>query len=123
MRHSQTFSDPNITSKGPISARRRRWLRWVFAVIFAANSAHMAAAPAQAREVPFSSEQAITTLANAATSVFAADVDGDGDLDALSASYDDDTIAWYENTDGAGSFGSGQIISTAADGALGVFAA
>ena len=31
-------------------------------------------------------------------SVFAADVDGDGDIDVLSASrYDDDTIAWYEN--------------------------
>jgi hypothetical protein len=38
----------------------------------------------------------ISTSALAATSVFAADVDGDGDLDALSASQDDDKIAWYE---------------------------
>jgi surface protein len=30
--------------------------------------------------------------------VYAADVDGDGDMDVLSASKDDDTIAWYENT-------------------------
>jgi hypothetical protein len=41
---------------------------------------------------------AIATGAYRATSVFAADVDGDGDLDVLSASgYDDDKIAWYEN--------------------------
>ena len=32
--------------------------------------------------------------------MFAADVDGDGDLDVLSASYDDDKIAWYENLPG-----------------------
>ena len=35
-------------------------------------------------------------------SVVLADMDGDGDLDVLSASYFDDKIAWYENTDGAG---------------------
>ncbi|MBN1478419.1 VCBS repeat-containing protein [Candidatus Sumerlaeota bacterium] len=55
--------------------------------------------------------------------VCAADLDADGDLDVLSASYNDDKIAWYENTDGAGSFGPQRVISTAADGARGVFAA
>jgi hypothetical protein len=55
--------------------------------------------------------------------VFAADVDGDGDLDVLSASYDDDKIAWYENTDGGGTFGSQQVLSTLANGAFSVFAA
>ncbi len=30
-------------------------------------------------------------------SVYAADLDGDGDIDVLSASQDDDKIAWYEN--------------------------
>jgi hypothetical protein len=64
----------------------------------------------------------ITTAANSAQSVFAADIDGDGDLDVLSASAGDDKIAWYENTD-AGSFGTQQVISTAADGAWSVFAA
>ncbi len=40
----------------------------------------------------------ISTAADAAVSVFATDVDGDGDTDVLSASRDDDKIAWYENT-------------------------
>jgi hypothetical protein len=64
----------------------------------------------------------ISTAADAAQSVFAADLDGDGDLDVLSASAGDDKIAWYENTD-EGSFGTQQVISTAADGAQSVFAA
>ena len=53
----------------------------------------------------------------------AADVDGDGDMDVLSASQNDDEIAWYENTDGAGSFGPQQVISNLANGASSVFAA
>ena len=59
----------------------------------------------------FGPQQVISTAAHAARSVFAADVDGDGDLDVLSASFLDDKIAWYENTDGAGSFGAPQAIS------------
>jgi hypothetical protein len=42
-------------------------------------------------------EHAISTSANSARSVFATDVDGDGDMDVLSASAGDDKIAWYEN--------------------------
>ena len=42
-------------------------------------------------------ERVITTLADAALAVFAIDLDGDGDVDALSASTNDDTVAWYEN--------------------------
>lgn len=56
-------------------------------------------------------EDIITESANAPTSVFAADLDGDNDLDILVASAYDDTIAWYENTDGYGNFGPEQIIS------------
>jgi hypothetical protein len=70
----------------------------------------------------FGTQQVISTAADYARSVFAADVDGDGDLDVLSASYTDDKIAWYENTDGNGTFGSQLVISTAADGAWSVFA-
>ena len=43
-------------------------------------------------------EKFISTDANRAESVFAVDVDGDGDMDVLSASQQDDKIAWYENT-------------------------
>ena len=35
-------------------------------------------------------------------------------MDVLSASLFDNKIAWYENTDGAGSFGIQQVITTAA---------
>ena len=40
----------------------------------------------------------ISTVADGADSVVATDVDGDGDTDVLSASFNDDKIAWYENT-------------------------
>ena len=65
----------------------------------------------------------IATTADGPASVFAADVDGDGDVDALSASYYDDTIAWYENVGGSGTSWTPRTIATTADGALAVFAA
>ena len=70
----------------------------------------------------FGPEQIITTDADHAISVYAADIDGDGDMDVLSASEDDNKIAWYENTDGLGSFGPEQIITTDADHANSVYA-
>ena len=69
----------------------------------------------------FSSQRTITTGANRAQSVFAADMDRDGDMDVLSASSNDDKIAWYENI-GSGDF-LARTISTASDGAVSVFAA
>ncbi len=71
----------------------------------------------------FSAEKIVTTLADGARCAFVADVDGDGDLDVLSASSNDDKIAWYQNTNGLGAFGVQQVISTAADYPLSVFAA
>ncbi|KGE86779.1 hypothetical protein IX84_19245, partial [Phaeodactylibacter xiamenensis] len=49
------------------------------------------------------------------------DLDGDGDADVLSASSNDDKIAWYEN-DGSGNFGAQQVITTSANGARSVYA-
>lgn len=69
----------------------------------------------------FSDPQIISLSAGRARSVDAADLDGDGDNDALSASFQDDKIAWYENTDGLGSFGPETVISSAANGAESVF--
>ena len=54
-------------------------------------------------------------------SVYAMDLDGDGDVDVLSASQLDDKVAWYPNL-GNGSFGQQHVISTVADGARSVFA-
>jgi PKD repeat protein len=56
-----------------------------------------------------------------AGTIYSADLDGDGDMDALSASGNQDKIAWYEN-DGTGNFGSQQIITTNAADAIFVHA-
>jgi len=63
----------------------------------------------------------ISSNADEAKSITTSDIDGDGDLDVLSASYGDDKIAWYENTDGLGNFSSENIININADGAISVF--
>jgi hypothetical protein len=54
----------------------------------------------------------ISAQAPSTNNVFAADIDGDGDTDALSSSYTENKIAWYEN-DGSQNFTSHTI-----DGAL-----
>ncbi|WP_026449934.1 FG-GAP-like repeat-containing protein [Aequorivita capsosiphonis] len=70
----------------------------------------------------FSEARIITTNALEARSVFGADIDNDGDLDVISASFNDDKIAWYENKNGLGNFGAQQVISSVADGAHYVYA-
>ncbi len=52
-----------------------------------------------------------------------ADLDGDGDLDAMGATVFLDIISWFENLDGLGNFGPRNIISNTADGANDVIAA
>ena len=70
--------------------------------------------------MPFT-ERAISTTAAFATSVFATDVDGDGDTDVLSASQLDDKIAWYENDGASPPSFTERVISTVADLATCVF--
>ncbi len=60
--------------------------------------------------------------ATTAFSVFATDVDGDGDTDVLSATRDDNKIAWYENNGGSPPTFTERVVSTTAGGALAVFA-
>lgn len=52
-----------------------------------------------------------------------ADLDNDGDLDAMGATVFLDIISWYENIDGLGNFGPRNIISNIADGAHDVIGA
>ena len=55
--------------------------------------------------------------------MYAADLDGDGDADVLSASSVDNRIAWYENDlQGSGSFQTGKTITQNADSATSVYA-
>ena len=62
----------------------------------------------------------IATDAEGAVSVYAIDMDGDQDMDVLSASSGDDKIAWYEN-DGSQNF-TPHDISITADIAQSVYA-
>ncbi len=71
---------------------------------------------------PTFAERVISTVAMSARSVFATDVDGDGDTDVLSASVDDDKIAWYENVGGSPPAFAERLISNAVDGPQSVFA-
>ena len=67
----------------------------------------------------FSDQKIISTSADGAKSVFSIDLDGDGDMDVLSASYYDDKIAWYENDDDENF--TEHTILTSANGAQAVF--
>ena len=65
----------------------------------------------------------ITTAAHRAYGLAVADVDRDGDIDALSASMDDFKVAWFENTAGNGTAWTEHVLSTAVLGPLSVTAA
>ena len=60
----------------------------------------------------FSEKKVISSLVDEGRAAVAIDVDNDGDLDVVSASLRDSKVAWYENTDGLGSFGDQQVISS-----------
>ncbi len=64
----------------------------------------------------FRHQRVITTGTDGVQSIDVADLDGDGDLDVLSASYRDRKLAWYENIDGRGTFGPQVVITTLPQG-------
>jgi len=69
----------------------------------------------------FANQQIVTIEADGPVSIMCSDIDGDNDYDILSASCQDNKIAWYENMDGLGNFGDQQLITTETDGAYFVF--
>jgi len=68
----------------------------------------------------FGPKRIISSGVSEPTSVFAADIDNDGDLDIISSSNINDFVAWQENIDGAGNFGPLQYIGSNIDGAIGI---
>ena len=71
----------------------------------------------------FSKQLVVTTKASGARSVVAADINGDGFLDLVSASYNDNKIAWYQNLDGKGTFSKQLVVTTNVNGAYSVITA
>ena len=74
----------------------------------------------------FGSPRIIPTEAAEIWSLYAADMDGDGDIDVLSisaSSYANIHIEWYENTDGKGSFGPQHVVTSEVFGIRWVYAA
>ncbi|MCK5035457.1 MAG: T9SS type A sorting domain-containing protein [Candidatus Sabulitectum sp.] len=59
---------------------------------------------------------------SSANSVYATDVDGDGDMDVLGAATSADDIAWWENTDGSGTSWTEHTVDGNFNGAIGVYA-
>ncbi|MGP1385634.1 MAG: FG-GAP-like repeat-containing protein [Thainema sp.] len=65
----------------------------------------------------FFSSDAQTTISDTAfgaSSILAADIDGDGDADALSSSPTNNTITWYENANGDGTTWTANVITNTA---------
>ncbi|WP_083834437.1 T9SS type A sorting domain-containing protein [Aequorivita sublithincola] len=71
----------------------------------------------------FSSERVVDSTLAYPHLVISADLDGDGDLDIISASDQYPTITWYENTDGHGTFSSQKIVTPNAYSVRTIYAA
>lgn len=60
----------------------------------------------------FGIQQIISGNTGTTWEILSFDIDGDGDLDILSSSKHNNTVAWYENLDGQGNFSSQKVISS-----------
>ena len=68
-------------------------------------------------------EHSVDTSFDDPYSVYAADVDGDGDMDVLGAAFGADDITWWENTTGDGTVWTEHTVDGNFDGAISVHAA
>lgn len=66
--------------------------------------------------VLFNNGRAIDADADGPAWSVAADLDGDGDEDVLVCLPFADSVTWYENEDGKGTFAESAVISTATNG-------
>src|SRR5690606_1772505 len=71
----------------------------------------------------FGPQQVLTNDALSTRDVYAADLDGDGDMDVIAASTADDRVIWFENLDGLGNFGPLKVINSNANGVISIRAA
>lgn len=69
----------------------------------------------------FGEIQILSGSALAKTAVFGEDINGDGFVDLVSATFAENKIEWFQNMGGSGNFASPQIITTEAEGAISVF--
>ncbi|MEM6684546.1 MAG: T9SS type A sorting domain-containing protein [Bacteroidota bacterium] len=63
----------------------------------------------------FGSLQTIASDIGSFSKLSHADIDGDGNMDIVTTATNENTVAWYRNTDGQGTFGAQQIITTSAE--------
>lgn len=71
-------------------------------------------------QVTFSSH-IVSSSRWAPQTVFAADIDGDGDMDIVCGAEGDELVEWYENLDGQGSFSSSHLVADGYSGLYSVF--
>ena len=70
--------------------------------------------------IPTFSTHVVSTAANGAVLVVAGDLDSDGDIDIISACYDNNSIVWYENDGNTIPTFSSHVVSTNVNGAVSV---
>lgn len=104
---------PRVRRARRRNARQRRFLAWVFALIFAPAVARQARAVCvEPRALP-----AINVTAPDPWSVTTADIDGDGDADAVAASYSGNAVSWFANDGSAGGW-TEHVVASGVAGAI-----